>query len=361
MSQLPLYQIADWDRRFENNRSRQVDQCTFVCFRNHDVSATSAITNHYDGLAVLGVWHQLGILCSGHSKPRAGYITSDGRLNGWRLGSEELGHMWHVPAAAIRRAFAVLSSRQVGLINLIDGIPESAISAFQVTPEVTPENVSRSETSLEASVPVTPENVSRSEMEDVNERRKEGMKEPSFGSQREPETDFHRDPSLKREEETPQIPNETEFLSDQNFDRARQWINSLFGRQRPWAYEEMELLSSLLPISREDRALLSWAYTLPRDAEGWAIVDGDKLSKPKQSSLVLLREFSGEVDKWKSVRANLNGAEEFEAPQGDGWTEERKQVCREDFPSFETWPERFDLVPIDMQRQIDRRARELVK
>jgi predicted phage replisome organizer len=193
----------------------------------------------------------------------------------------------------------------------------------------------------------------RAEIENKNKT----LEEPHIIPQRGIETD-----DLQREihsERDSQI--ETNSPPDQNFEQAKQWVNSLFGRQRVWNYEESELLSRLLPISREDRALLSWAYTLPRNAEGWAMVDGDRVNKPKSSSLILLREFSGEIDKWKSVRANLNGADDdYDLPRGDGWTAERVQVRQEDFPDV-TWPERFDSVPIDVQRQIDRRARDLIK
>jgi hypothetical protein len=341
MTNLPLYQIADWDRLFENNRSRHVDSCTFVCFRNDDGPAATVIENHCDSASIFGVWHRLGKLCSRQGKPRHGYVTSDGTRNGWRLGSEQLGHMWRLPASTVRRAFAVLSSRQVGWINLIEGAPE--VTSLQATSEngslddmppalvVTSENVTHS----------AAENVSGSEIDDVNERKKEGMKEPPVVPQGGTETDLHN-----------------ESLIDQNFEKLKNWVNSLFGRQRAWNYEEMNLLTELVPISREDRALLSWAYTLPRDVEGWAIVDGEQLSKPKHSALLLLREFSSEIDKWKSVRVNLNGSEEHE-PEGDGWTPERVKVCQEDFPDT-TWPPRFDSVPIDVQRQIDRRARDLV-
>lgn len=87
-----------------------------------------------------------------------------------------------------------------------------------------------------------------------------------------------------------------------DFEQAKKWFNSLFGRQRAWSYEEDQLLSQLLPIEKGDRDLLSWAYTLPRDAEGWALVGSDKLSKRKQSLVSLLREFASELDKWRSVR-----------------------------------------------------------
>jgi hypothetical protein len=95
-----------------------------------------------------------------------------------------------------------------------------------------------------------------------------------------------------------------------DFKELQQWMNSLFGRQRAWSYEEAEGLSRLLPISKEDRALLSWAYTLPRDSEGWPLIKGNRASKPKHSVLLLVREFGSEIDKWQSARqANgLNGS-----------------------------------------------------
>jgi len=97
--------------------------------------------------------------------------------------------------------------------------------------------------------------------------------------------------------------------SNFGIDQARGWFNSLFGYQKTWSYEEDRLLSTLIPISKEERALISWAYKiLPRDREGWALYQGYRLSRPKQSLLPLLEEFRNEVQKWHSVKANLNGA-----------------------------------------------------
>jgi len=87
-----------------------------------------------------------------------------------------------------------------------------------------------------------------------------------------------------------------------DFSAEKKWINSLFGRRRAWSCEEDHLLRELLPIDKADRALLSWAYMLPRNAEGWALLNGERTSKPKQSLVALLREFASEIDKWRSVR-----------------------------------------------------------
>jgi hypothetical protein len=122
-------------------------------------------------------------------------------------------------------------------------------------------------------------------------------------------------------------------------------MNSLFGRQREWSYEEQSELSRLLPtIEKEDRALLSWAYTLPRDSEGWALIKGNRASKPKQSILLLVREFGSEIDKWKSMRQTfrLNGLHDRSAgPEDADLTLEQvasaKKIYGDDVPLPQKW------------------------
>jgi hypothetical protein len=60
-----------------------------------------------------------------------------------------------------------------------------------------------------------------------------------------------------------------------------------------------------LPISKDDRALLSWAYTLPQDREGWVTHHGTRLSKRKESVLLLLQDFTSELDKWRGKKQGL--------------------------------------------------------
>jgi hypothetical protein len=111
-------------------------------------------------------------------------------------------------------------------------------------------------------------------------------------------------PKESYKESPPAVPQRGTSVDE--FNLAKEWMNKLFGRNRAWSYEEDEVLASLLPISRDDRALLSWAYGLPRDLEGWALVDGERTSKPKQGLLALLRHFPSEIDKWRGVRTSLD-------------------------------------------------------
>jgi hypothetical protein len=387
---LPLYQVVEWNRLYENNKSRERDQCSFVCVPNDDGPAIAAILGQYEGLQIIGIWLLIMKLCSRQRRPREGYLTLNGRPDEWRLGADQLAHMWKVPAATIRRALLILSSPQVGYLKLLDGVAERPLTtedsqevpaetgtasarreghqdcpperAPQVPAEVpaetgtfeVPENVSITTLSTEVEKKCPPERAPQVPAETGTasarddgysrahiERKKERKKEPSMVPHGGMERNAH-------------VP------ADMNLEKTKQWLNSLFGRQVAWSYEEDYLLSECYPIAAKDRALLSWAYTAPVDTDGWVTIEGQRLSKRKQSILTLLRELPAEIDKWKGMRAQLNEDDWSPEPSGNGWTAERLQARQERFPEA-NWPERFDEVPIDVQRVIDRRAEQLVQ
>jgi hypothetical protein len=118
------------------------------------------------------------------------------------------------------------------------------------------------------------------------------------------------------------------------------------------------LLSELLPIDKSDLELLWWAYTLPRDAEGWVLVDGERTSKPKQSLVTLLREFSSELDKWRSVRSNADSEERTKYRGDHGWTVQRREAAFAEFPDA-ILPPKFGDLPVEYQRRIDERVKVL--
>jgi len=54
---MKLYKIRDWDRLFENNRSREIKSLTFVLFPNrHDGENFSAIMAHKNGAEIFSAW-----------------------------------------------------------------------------------------------------------------------------------------------------------------------------------------------------------------------------------------------------------------------------------------------------------------
>jgi len=144
---------------------------------------------------------------------------------------------------------------------------------------------------------------------------------------------------------------------------AKHWLNTLFGRKRAWSSEEDSLLAGLLPVSPEDKELVQWGYSLSRDSEGWALIDGKRMTKQKQSLVALLRDFSSEVDKWRAVKnGNANGGGESEesevrvAPIDGGWTTERRQAAYEEFGDQVTFATPFEQISGEYQYRIDMRA-----
>jgi hypothetical protein len=82
-------------------------------------------------------------------------------------------------------------------------------------------------------------------------------------------------------------------------EEEKPWIDSLFQTHEPWSFEELQLLSQLLPIRPESKRLLIWAHNVAPDNPF------HERTKLKQARLFLLREFGAEVDKIRSVRRQL--------------------------------------------------------
>ena len=131
---MPLYQIKDWDAHFENDRSRNRIQCSFVCVPNKQHGmGFCRIMAEPDGAAIYGIWHCIVGACSQQRK-RYGWLTSDGdkAVSGW--GVEDLALKFRRPESEIARALEVLCSEKVGWI--IDH--ENTLSHRQVTAKSPP-------------------------------------------------------------------------------------------------------------------------------------------------------------------------------------------------------------------------------
>jgi hypothetical protein len=131
---------------------------------------------------------------------------------------------------------------------------------------------------------------------------------------------------------------------------AKLWLNELFGRKRAWSEEEDDLLAKLLPISRDDQELIQWGYLLRQDSEGWALVNGERRSKPKQGLVVLLREFSSEIDKWRTVRGHSHPPKR-ESPR-ENWPAGAKDAAVQLYGESVPLPTRYDQLSGSIQREI---------
>jgi uncharacterized phage protein (TIGR02220 family) len=112
-----LYQVKDWDGNFENNKSREREDCSFVCVPNsHSGLGFSRIMAEKDGAAVYGVFQLIIGACSRQRKPREGWLTENGKRDGEPWTPEDLAVQFRRPVEEIVRALEVLTSPKVGWI-----------------------------------------------------------------------------------------------------------------------------------------------------------------------------------------------------------------------------------------------------
>jgi hypothetical protein len=297
--ELPLYQIVDWNIHFENHKSRKLAKCGFVCVPNKHGGAglTALLMSGPEpyGHAYYGIWQLILQFCS-RQPIREGWLTGDGKKNGPRMPASEWARMFRCSAALIRSTFNAL--RMVGFIVLVEGTPE--MSTLPANPAATP---SAGPAEVLAAEPVAD---SAAEVA-AADATAGSVATPVADSAAEVVADSSADERKnERKKEPPSVPQGgTERNGKQSVEEAKAWLNTFFGRQREWSYEETRLLSELMPISKEDRALLSWAYMLPRDRDGWVIHNGTRLSKRKESVLLLLEQFESEIDKWRGKKQGL--------------------------------------------------------
>lgn len=112
------YQIRDWDRHFENDRSRNRKHCAFVCVPNKQHGmGFSRIMAEPDGASIYGIWHCIVGACSQQTL-RAGWLTDDGdcAVTGWC--AEDLSLKFRRPIKEIQRALDFLSCNKVGWLIL---------------------------------------------------------------------------------------------------------------------------------------------------------------------------------------------------------------------------------------------------
>jgi hypothetical protein len=113
-----VYQIPGWDHHFENYKSRTIDECSYVAMPNkqHGLGLTRILAEP-DGAAVFGIWCLILQAVSRQERPRAGWLTENGRPNGAPWDIDDMALRWRRPVAEVRRALEVLTSAKIGWIT----------------------------------------------------------------------------------------------------------------------------------------------------------------------------------------------------------------------------------------------------
>ncbi len=115
-----LLRVKNWDQRFENNRSREMKNTSWVPVPN-DLGADSYVelVTHEQGAAHLGVWHAL-LMVASKAKPRSGLLVKE---NGRPHTAESLAAVTRLPVPFVYAAVPRLL--EIGLLEPVeDGQPE---------------------------------------------------------------------------------------------------------------------------------------------------------------------------------------------------------------------------------------------
>ncbi len=117
-----LYRIRNWDANFENNKSRERAQCSFVCMPNkQDGHGLTYILTEPDGAAIFGVWCLILQACS-RQKKREGWLTVDGHQTGTPWALDDLALRWRRKPEEIKRALDFVCSPKINWVECLSDI-----------------------------------------------------------------------------------------------------------------------------------------------------------------------------------------------------------------------------------------------
>lgn len=116
-----LYRIKNWDKVFENSRSREIDNCThaFIPNKQHGMGFTFIISQK-DGASILGIWYLIVEACSMQKRPRQGYLTDTGTADGRQWTADTLALRWRRPKIEIERALNLLCSQDIDWMEVTE-------------------------------------------------------------------------------------------------------------------------------------------------------------------------------------------------------------------------------------------------
>lgn len=112
---MTLFRIIDWQKHFENNKSREREACTWVKMPNkQDGMGLQRILAEPDGAALFGIWCLILQKCSRQRSPRFGWLTDDGNEHGEPWDLTDLAFQWRQDQAILLRAIDVFCSPRIG-------------------------------------------------------------------------------------------------------------------------------------------------------------------------------------------------------------------------------------------------------
>ncbi len=116
-----FYRIRDWDKHFENNKSRIVKDVKYVLMPNKmDGDGYTQLVDHKNGAAHLGAWHAIVSVAS-KCHPRGTLVRDDGTAQT----PESLSRMSRIPARLILEVIPRLVA--IGWLEVTDSVEDGTL------------------------------------------------------------------------------------------------------------------------------------------------------------------------------------------------------------------------------------------
>jgi hypothetical protein len=342
----PLLQLVDWNKHFENNKSRERDRCGFVCVPNKfgGVGLTNVL-DHPEGAAIYGIWVLILELCSKQHRPRDGWLTDNGRPDGRPLGPEQLARLFRRSQTEIKLCFEVVSNIEVGWIWLVSGEADWLGAGTRLAPEDWLQQCAGTPEAPQC----PPKGTALPAPSEKPDSKQPGTAVPAEG---------HRSALEGKERNEGKGNTRTEDVVQHAGAKLRlgALAERVFGQKLGnfWPSDLEHWLDEALPMKEEDLNLLDWFYDLPADHEAFAI------TRRRQSFPKLIEHIKEELQKIRQVRKHfgLNGAKAIETLKED-WTETRKEAAVILWGPEKKMPPHFRDLPTSAQREVDEKAKTI--
>lgn len=126
MGDLKLYRIKDWDKHYENNKSRERERCSFCCVPNkQDGLGYGLLLNEPNGESLYGAFVAV-VLVASKQKVRKGYLTANGLPAECPLSARQLSIKCRFKEDTIQRMLDVCCGEVGWIEELTEKCPPSA-------------------------------------------------------------------------------------------------------------------------------------------------------------------------------------------------------------------------------------------
>ena len=116
-----LYQVIDWNDNFEGAKSRTYNNKTTCQMPTKHGLGYRKLVKRKDGAALFGAWCALIQVLSRHPKPREGYCTDTGQIQGNPYTAGDLELLTEIPERIFKSLLEVALSQAVGWLRIPDG------------------------------------------------------------------------------------------------------------------------------------------------------------------------------------------------------------------------------------------------